>query len=853
MAARLLLTVGVVALAACSGPTGDLSGFACDGERCLDGFACHPELFICVPRVEVGCNGTGLCPSTVATGDACDEERSFLPCVDGTLGCGGGCRTCLDGRWSECTEPTCILGEPFSCASCDDNCALSVRNATPVCDVQGAAPQCNYAGNCRDGTRDADGDRSNGCECIPGSEEVCDGVDNDCDGETDEGFATGEPCGVGVCAGGVTECNAGGTGVLCSTGPGGSADSSDIERCDGLDNDCNGDADEVFECRGGEVTLCDPGNGDIGAIVCDSLTCVLNPCVAAFGERRAIVFDRAGTSRALNDFPVLVRLDDTNVNRDRLSVDGADLRFLDDASFLSHEIESWDPTGLSEVWVAVPTLASNSVSDRIDLLYDGLLAGLPSVAPKPTWSAFAAVYHFDGSAGVYRDATGNGYEVPDALAGEDGPGLVGRGISPGTGEFLSLPAGLIGDGPFAVSFWVSPKASRPAYRRPVTLSRPSPEVNTIVPVHLTPGNFNFDHALSDGRDLEVLGNDGSPLEYWVERWGSDEALLWVELPTVDVTSFQLVYGRNVTATRSDLASVMRPGMWVTGWDTDGTVSGDAGSMAAFFDGLSYDGAAASAGGIALACVDNCNPQDTPDDYATLFEGWLQSPAPGTYTIGIDVEEAGEIWVGGTDFKALTGATLAAAAYGTRDGNPDADDSGDVELPAVTRFVVRIQQDGGSNSRIFAFRDGAPMMGTEYFHAPRYTPAIVATPGPEELIATDLELGPIELATADGYVIARYGTEELRAPIPAGYRFVAFNYEPSTTTLTLFVDGVREGTLSVPGSNVSPLATLRVGHIRGNDFSPASAIDELRVSRTVRSEEWLQATRAAVVGTLIRYP
>ncbi|MEL6546805.1 MAG: hypothetical protein AAFQ82_19415, partial [Myxococcota bacterium] len=153
----------------CSGPSGELGGFACDNGRCLAGFECHPELFVCVPEVSVGCDGSSLCPSEVATGDSCTEELAFVPCVDGLQNCDGGCRTCTDGRWGACSEATCILGQPFSCAACDDDCSQSVLNASPVCSNAGATGRCDYVGACQGESRDADGIRSNGCECVPGS------------------------------------------------------------------------------------------------------------------------------------------------------------------------------------------------------------------------------------------------------------------------------------------------------------------------------------------------------------------------------------------------------------------------------------------------------------------------------------------------------------------------------------------------------------------------------------------------------------------------------------------------------------------------------------------------------------
>jgi len=73
--------------------------------------------------------------------------------------------------------------------------------------------------------------------------ELCDGADDDCDGETDEDFpGLGQPCSVGVGAcltRGLLHCTDEGR-ALCGTGP---AEPS-ADGCDGADNDCDGETDE---------------------------------------------------------------------------------------------------------------------------------------------------------------------------------------------------------------------------------------------------------------------------------------------------------------------------------------------------------------------------------------------------------------------------------------------------------------------------------------------------------------------------------------------------------------------------------------------------------------------------------
>lgn len=90
------------------------------------------------------------------------------------------------------------------------------------------------------------------------SKEICDGKDNNCNGFADEGFPVGIACnGLGVCVGGVYECNEEKNGVICSVAPDGSHNKASEERCDdNLDNNCSGVVDDGCECHDGNQRSC---------------------------------------------------------------------------------------------------------------------------------------------------------------------------------------------------------------------------------------------------------------------------------------------------------------------------------------------------------------------------------------------------------------------------------------------------------------------------------------------------------------------------------------------------------------------------------------------------------------------
>jgi len=93
-----------------------------------------------------------------------------------------------------------------------------------------------------------DGEADFGDTCTAGQvgTEICDNVDNDCDGSVDENLTQETSCGIGACAStGVETCSAGNWGGdTCTAGQVGT------EICDNVDNDCDGTADEGNVCAG---------------------------------------------------------------------------------------------------------------------------------------------------------------------------------------------------------------------------------------------------------------------------------------------------------------------------------------------------------------------------------------------------------------------------------------------------------------------------------------------------------------------------------------------------------------------------------------------------------------------------
>ncbi|MDI1450420.1 sialidase family protein [Polyangium sp. 6x1] len=266
----------------CDGKDNDCDGLT-DENNPGGGVACNTgNQGVCAAGTTACTSGAIACNQNVAaSNEICDGKDNDC---DGQIDEGnpGGGAACSTGNLGVCAAGTtaCTSGSIV----CNQNVASSNEacdNLDNDCDGQtdennpGSGVACNTGnpGVCAAGTTTCSSGAIVCNQTTASSAEVCDGLDNDCDSQTDEGNpGGGMPCSTGspgVCAAGTTACTGG--AIACNVNTPASA-----ETCDNLDNDCDGTADEGnpgggAACTTGQLGVCAAGTNTCsnGAIVCD--------------------------------------------------------------------------------------------------------------------------------------------------------------------------------------------------------------------------------------------------------------------------------------------------------------------------------------------------------------------------------------------------------------------------------------------------------------------------------------------------------------------------------------------------------------------------------------------------------
>ena len=321
------------------------TGWICKGVTSLSG----PDLlFLCVPV------GADLCrPCT--DNKAC--SGGVCAAVEGEGACTLQCATdaeCPPGF--ACDEMEGLSGgQPFTaCAPENGSCSCRTDNAglQRSCTAANDLGECPGFETCEPAVGWLD------CTAPEPIAELCNGVDDDCDGLLDEEVSETKPCentveGIGTCEG-IAVC-AGLLGWVCQ------APVPAEESCDYADNDCDGDTDEDF--REGEAYVHDEHCGACGKSCQDLIVngigeCTLSAGVAKCGVKECFPgFSKANEIQCIPDVQTVCQ----PCEKDAQCFGGGICKTLDDGKYCTKPCGTSDdcPDGYDcAIGQCVPSTAS---------------------------------------------------------------------------------------------------------------------------------------------------------------------------------------------------------------------------------------------------------------------------------------------------------------------------------------------------------------------------------------------------------------------------------------------------------------------------------------------------------------
>lgn len=314
-------------------------------------------------------------------------------------------------------------------------------------------------------------------------------------------------------------------------------------------------------------------------------------------------------------------------------------------------------------------------------------------------------------------------------------------------------------------------------------------------VKLTASNFNFSHAKSDGSDIRFTDSDGtSLLQYEIEKWDNvgQEAIVWVKVPQINASSntdYIYAYSGNPAATTTQNANNTWENNFIMVQHLEEAPSN---GVAGFLDSTS--------GG----------PTGTPNGFngtGTSSANYNAKINGGIIADGINDDVT---FSTNTDFNNLGSADFTIEAWINWNGTSNGDN------------IIEKGQTFWANNNM-----------------PIY-------------IGIDDATGVLYFLTSNSSQVNYAFNASTGVITPNTWTHIVGVKDTAGDAIKLYINGVEVANVNDTVGSVPTSEPLKIGANMGGDSHGQSGVDELRVSDSVRSPDWISASYMSTNNTFITY-
>ncbi|MFC1586971.1 DUF2341 domain-containing protein, partial [Planctomycetota bacterium] len=404
--------------------------------------------------------------------------------------------------------------------------------------------------------------------------------------------------------------------------------------------------------------------------------------------------------------------------------------------------------------------------------------------------------------------------------------------------------------------WLQASSDKWKYKKMISLAPVTPEDDYQVMVALTNANFDYSHAQAAGQDVRFFDDNYNLLSYWIEKWNdTGNSTIWVKVPTSGTALIYMYYGNSTAPAGGDGLNTFEFFDDFNDGNDDGwTVHNGTWSVAAnayyqsgnlttyvrtstgnmawpdyIIETRIYICAGGATGGFAGVLF---RFQDIDNHYAVILD---DRPDDSFYIRG---------WVGGAYNVFIEDASITIDRDTWYDLRISIADGG------TGNATIKVWIDGLFKNQIIdtpqnwaAGKIALMMHGTQAYYddirVRKYAAAEpVATINNEIAAAIGKSAGySLNADTSDAF--ARINDQELTGAIGGGWQHVVLTYDKDAggiDELKLFINGTQVDSADYANLINGGTEQLRIGDMFGFN----GLCDEVRISRIVRSPDWITA-------------